>query len=275
MLGSGLLLVASFFLPVAAGVGYFAYHDLLAELYFYGVEVGRGYPVEVAWYERVLFLLDYLGRYAPFVLLGVGAQVQAKLGKEKREWCYYLLLQFVLVALMVTLTGKKFGHYQIQLHPVLALWVGTVAGIAFADTLRKKWLAYAGVVVAVALGFVHYFYYAAKPDRPREIAAYLAPKLEAGETFFAIKGNQIAYHLLDRPVPVALVHPSLLFDPIHMANFRVDPRREAAAILADERVAYLVGILGDPALESELVSLLLPAFGEGEVVGDLVYYRRL
>jgi 4-amino-4-deoxy-L-arabinose transferase-like glycosyltransferase len=275
ILSNGLLLVGGFLLPVAGGIGYFAYHDLLPELWFYGVEVGGRYPVETAWYARPLFVLEYLGRYFPLVVLGGGAQVRTKWDDKKREWYSYLLLQFVLVAIVTSLTGKQFGHYQIQLHPVLALWVGTTAGVVFADILRRRWVAVATGIVAVALGFVHYLYYAAKPDPPRAIAAYLAPRLEGGETFFAINGHQIAYHLLDRPVPVALVHPSLLFDPVHTVNFQVDPEREAADLLADTTVAYLVAKAGDPALQGELAGRLLPYFGEGEPINDeLIVYRR-
>jgi 4-amino-4-deoxy-L-arabinose transferase-like glycosyltransferase len=275
MLGSGLLLVTAFLLPVGAGVAYFTYHDLLAELWYYGVEVSRGYPVEAAWYERVLFILEYFGRYFPLVLLGGVAQVRAKWEGRRGEWLGYLLLQFVLVAIVVSLTGKQFGHYQIQLHPVLALWVGTTVGVAFAKVAGGRAAVLGVGIVALALGFVHHFYYAAKPDEPRRIAAYLVPRLGPGETFFTINGHQIAFYLLDRPVPVALVHPSLLFDPVHQVNFRVDPEREAAAILTDGDVTYLIARRDDPALESELVRLLLPYFGEAAPVGEeLIAYRR-
>jgi hypothetical protein len=275
MIARGLLLVAGFLLPVGAIVGYFAGHGLLPELWFYGVEVSRGYASELTALQRVIFMGDYYLRYAPLIILGAGAQVKGKFSGEQRKFMLYLLLQCALVTVVVLLTGKRYGHYQIQLHPIVALWVGTTVGVAFPRAFARRWVA--GVVAAVALlmGCIHFFYYRAKVDTPRIIADYLAPKLGPDETFFSVSGAQIAYHLLDRPVPLPYVHPSLLFMDVHRANFGIDQQREAERILNDTTVRYVVGRIDDMAFESELVRQVLTDFEEyGRIGEEHVVYRR-
>lgn len=275
MIGKGLLLVGGFLLPVAGMVAYFAARGLLPELWFYGVEVSRGYASELTAGQRAIFVGDYFLRYAPLIILGAVAQVRGKFGAKQRRFLVYLLLQCVLVTVVVLLTGKRFGHYQVQLHPIVALWVGTTVGVAFPRTLARRWIAVAVVLMALAMGFVHYFYYRDKIDAPRIIADYLSPRLAPDETFFTISGSQIAYHLLDRPSPLPYIHPSLLFMEYHRANFGIDEQLMAERILDDPSVRYVIGNLRDPALTSDLVQRLLTDFEEYErLEDDLIVYRR-
>ena len=283
LLGSGLLLVGFFALPLLFVYGYYARLGLLEQLSFYTLDVSAAYPVDLPWYLRLKYMGDYLLRFSPFVILGALALVQCRKirSREGLRWGYYLLVQFLLVTTVVLLTGKRFGHYQVQLHPVIALlaalwWLpGLTVGSWLRTEALRRYTPYLVSGAALLLGVAHYFNYAKKQDEPQQIADYLADKLGPEDTYFLLNGNQISYHLLGRPVPTPYVHSSLLFLDHHVRAFRIDERAEAERIIGDPTVKYLVGRRGDPEIEGALGRRLLEVFGRGEEFGErLVVYRR-
>jgi 4-amino-4-deoxy-L-arabinose transferase-like glycosyltransferase len=283
LIGSGLLLVGAFAVPVLFVYAYYQWLGLLDQLAFYTFKVSAAYPVDLPWYLRLKYMGDYLLRFSPFVILGGGALVQAyrEESKESWRWSAYLLLQFALVTAVVLITGKRFGHYQVQLHPVLAL-LGAMwwaPGMTVFSRLRqeklRKYLPAIVVATFALLGTAHFVNYSKKRDEPRQIAAYFEDKLAPGETIFFLNGYQIAYHLLDRPVPTPYVHSSLLFLDHHVRAFRIDELAEAERILADPTVAYLVGRRVDEDADSPLTARLLEEFEAFDDIGDrLLVYRR-
>ncbi len=284
VLGYGMLLVSAFALPLVAVFAYYYRLGLLEQFYFYSFEVSSAYPIELPWYLRLKYMGDYLLRFSPFVIIGAGTLVQAwrLRSKEKIRWELYLLLQFALVTVVVLLTGKRFGHYQIQLHPVIALFAAvwwapgsTVFGRLRHPGLYRRLPVIVGGL-ALVLGIGHYFNYAKKRDEPRQIAAYFKDKLAPAETFFLLNGFQIAYHLVDRPVPTPYVHSSLLFLDHHVRAFQIDELAEAERILQDASVRYLVGRKVDPNADTPLTQRLMEDFHQVDTIGDrlLVYQRR-
>ncbi len=283
MIGAGLLLVGAFALPLLFVYSYYYRLGLLEELAFYTLDVGAAYPVDLPWYLRLKYMGDYLLRFSPFVVLGAGALVQCRGFKRKEgtKWGYYLLLQFILVTTVVLLTGKRFGHYQVQLHPVVALLAGlwwlpglTVFRWLRTDRLRRA-VPYLVGGLALVLGTAHYFNYKNKTDRPSQIADYLQDKLGPEETYFLLNGNQVSYHLLNRPVPTPYVHSSLLFLDHHVRAFQIDEAAEAERIINNPNVGYLIGRKHDQEIKGVLGQRLLEVFELTDEVGeDLVVYRR-
>lgn len=283
MLLAGTTLVGAFALPLLALFWYYHQADMLATFMFYTFEVSGAYPIELAWYLRLKYMGDYLLRYSPFVILGAGALVQWRRNKSKegQRWLWYLLLQFLTVTTVVLLTGKRFGHYQIQLHPIMALFGACwwASGMTVFATLRtdfwRKWAIPLLIVPAIGLGTAHFFHYQKKIDQARIIADGLNRILKPGETFFAINGWQVAYHLTDRPVPTPYVHSSLLYLDHHVRAFQIDELTEAERILADDTVQYLVGRKKDREANTPLTKRLLEefAFSEELETGVVVWKR--
>lgn len=297
ILTSGVLLVGAFALPLFFVYAYYQRLGMLDQLMFYTFDVSAAYPIELPWYLRLKYMGDYLLRFSPFVILGGGALVQAWRRRSKEEalapgsslseqgklqWGIYLLLQFTLVTVVVLLTGKRFGHYQVQLHPVVALLAAMwwAPGTTVFPALRKQGLRKYSLAivlsVAILLGTAHYFAYAKKRDEPPKIAAYFKDKLGPDETIFIINGFQITYHLLDKPVPTPYIHSSLLFYDHHVRAFQIDEMAEADRILNDPTVQYLVRRREDNNAQTPLTDRLLPAFEQVDEIGDrlLVYRRR-
>ena len=303
--GHGLVLFGAFLLPVLGVVAYYRDLGMLDTLLFYSFDVNAAYPVDLPWYLRVKYMGDYLLRFSPAVMLaiatcyyylGAGAQVQTKVEKsqvevtslaisEKRNagvtWIVYLIVQFALVTAVVLSTGKRFGHYQVQLHPVLALLAGAwwATGRSLLPTIaRRRIHRYAPlliVVLSLGLGALHFSRYQSKVDEPTRIATYLRGKLTPGETFFTINGRQMAYYLLDRDVPTPYVHSSLLFLDHHVAAFQIDERAEAQRIIDNQAVSYLVSKVADVALKSTVSQALLPYFSPQDTIDtDLVIWHR-
>ncbi len=277
LLAAGAALVAGFALPVAGVVAYYAQLGLLDAFYFYTFTVAGAYPAELAWYPRLEFAANYLLRYAPLVLLGGGALVRRSFPAELRRWNVFLLLQFLLVTAAIVLTGKRFGHYQIQLHPVLALWVGACAGYAYREVWRRRWVIPTVGGLALLLGVTQAIYYGQKRDKGREVAAYFRERLLPGEEVFGMNAPQIAYHLLDRPSPTPYVHASLLYYDHHLAAFQIDLDHVAQRLIDNPRLTYLYGRTRDRQLDNALTHRLLEHFTEYDRFGpdqDFIVYRR-
>lgn len=284
MIWRGLTLVFGFLLPLLGVYWYYANLGMLDQFVFYSWEVSRAYPVELAWHLRLLYLGDYLLRFSPFVILGGAALVPAfrqKAGHPTRIWSTYLLLQFVLVAIMVLIPGKRFGHYQIQLHPVLSLLAAQwwLSGMKSFPALRRpvlqRWAPALIIIPALVLGLVFFFKYENKEDQPAEIAEYLRDRLGPGETFLPLNGFQITYHLLDRRVPTPYVHSSLLFLPHHVRAFKIDEEAQARRLLANPRLTFLVGRTEDEWANTPLTEILFEEFEPYDTLGEkLRVWRR-
>ena len=305
MLGAGLALVGAFSLPLAGVYSYYAGLGMLDTLSFYLFEVNGAYPIELAWYLRLKYMGDYLLRYAPFVVLGAwlpikfgsrwalarvrgwGNKRTAGLGQgaaqltRTRVWWYYLLLQFLIVTAVVLVTGKRFGHYQVQLHPALALLAATfwAGGYSWwrgrAGEVVRRYTPTLLLAMAAGLGTMYLFYYGAKEDRPAKIAEYLEPRLGPEDTFFGLNGFQITYHLLGRPAPTPYVHSSLLFLDHHVRAFQIDELAEARRLLANPNLTYLVGRTEDADADTPLRDALLRHFTPVDTLeGDLIFYYR-
>ena len=280
-IGSGLLLLGAFGVPLLAVYGYYAAQGLVDNLVFYNFTVNSRYPVALAWYLRLKFLGDYLLRYA-MLTVPAGLVVYAALRRGvNRPWTVFLCAYFAVVAIMILTPGHRFGYYQVQLHPALCLLaagfldpaVGVGARIR-GLLARRSALAALGAL-AVALGILHYVRYANKPDRGRMLATYFQDRLEPGEQFFSITSHQISYYLLGREVPTPFVHTALMFYPRYVAAYGIDEVRLAEELLANPDLQYLVRHPGNPDFFTPLTDRLFREFTLVDSLdAELYIYRR-
>ena len=286
-LAAGTLLVTGFCLPILGVVYYYYQLNLLDVLTYYSVGVNGRYPVDLPWYLGLKYMADFALRSSPFIILGAMALVQSKGRKssEIKRWSYYLLLQTLTVAAVILLTGKRFGHYQIQLQPIVAAfgalwWVssrGTEKGVE--RPIGNRWYhSYKPaliIAISVMIGGMHAIRYAEKYDREAAMVRYLETHLGPNETFVNVSGGQIAYFVLDRDVPTPFVHSSLLFYPHHLYAFQIDPIEEARHILNNPNVTYVTAEIEAEEWEAPYAAQLKPYFSPVDTVDDrLVFWRR-
>ena len=280
-IGAGLLLIGGFSLPLLAVYGYYAAHGLVENLVFYNFTVNRRYPVDLAWYLRLKFLGDYLLRYAMLTVPAIVVLLAAFRRGVNRTWSAFLLGYFVLVAIMILTPGRRFGYYQVQLHPALCLLAAGFLdprvgiGARVREALNRRTTVIVLLVVAAGLGVLHYVRYANKPDRPALLQAYFRDRLEPEEQFFSITSHQISYYLLDREVPTPFVHTALMFYPQYVEAYGLDEEEEAERLLANPRLRYLVRHPGDRQFFTPLTERLFQEFTLVDSLDSELYiYRR-
>lgn len=228
-----------FFLPIAICAYYYLQIDALDTFYHYTFEITSRYPVERTWLERLIFLLDFVGRFAPMSLLAIFAAIYPV--ATDRVWQRFLLVWLTCVAIMVILPGKRFGHYHIQLMPAASLLAASFFHpdrVRYIDWQHRAWRILAVFYLVVL--FLNWNGHRNRPDKPQLVVDYVAPLLEEGDLVYPGDFHQIIYFLLDQEVLSPYVHSSLLFSESHIQTLEVDVAAEAARILAQEPRFILV-----------------------------------
>ncbi|MEZ4986357.1 MAG: glycosyltransferase family 39 protein [Saprospiraceae bacterium] len=232
-----------FFIPIIAVALWYWQAGLWDTFWFYTFEVTGRYPVEASFGKRLLFVLDFLGRFFPFTLLAIIA-LKERLAVD-REWQYFLVLWLLTTTVMTLLPGKTFGHYQIQIMPALVLLAGTWlhrgrTSLPWLRSLTPRFALYGMVLLWLSISAGLIVYYSQQKDGPRIVAEILQKKLRDGETVYTGNYHQIVYHLIDQPCPTPYVHSSLLYYPHHIAALEIDLQVEANRIIHGQQPALVL-----------------------------------
>lgn len=232
----------AFFVAPVLVLLYYQSIGQLDTFFFYTFEVTSRYPESASLGKRLLFVLEYLGRFFPFTFLA-GWAIYWRL-KEDQVWQNFLLLWLILVFVIVLVPGKFFGHYQIQLMPATALLMALYfhpkrAGgrwLVRTGTTRVRF--YVGIaLLGLTVGlFSHYWY---KKDGPREVAALLTQRLSPGDLVYTGNYHHITYYLLGQEPMTPYVHSSLLFYPHHIEALQIDMNQEIKRIF-DQNPRYVL-----------------------------------
>jgi 4-amino-4-deoxy-L-arabinose transferase-like glycosyltransferase len=182
---------------------------------------------------------------------------------------------FALVAVLIA--GKTFGHYTIQ----LMLPVSLLAGLFFHS--ERKYPAFinpilspktGGIILAIliiAITFLKIEYYTRK-DIPREIAAYLQPRLNEDDVIYAGNYHHILYYLLQKDSPTKYIHRTLLLKDTHIRALNIDTDEEFRKIMSAKPV-YIITMKDYPAGTMKdyiMTNYIL----EKEFEGEIKLFRR-
>lgn len=227
-------LTLAFFIPLALTYSYYSSIDQLDAFLFYTFDVTSRYPVEASWGSRLLFTLEFFGRFFPFTLLAIFAFRERQ--SADHTWHRFLLFWMLCVLIITMLPGKTFGHYQIQLMPPLALLAGSWffrerTTQAWLRNIPTRWAWGTLAVLILGLSIALYSYYSSKVDDPRHIATELQERLAPGELVYTGNYHHITYHLLGQKSLTPYVHSSLLYYDHHVAALELDLEQEAQHIL--------------------------------------------
>lgn len=247
-------LTIAFFIPFAAVYGYYAQMGQLDSFLFYTFEVTSRYPVEATALKRLLFSLEFFGRFFPVTGLAIFA-FRDVLAKD-RSWQLFLLLWLCVNTIMTLLPGKTFGHYQIQLMPPLAALAATFfhPERTIFPWFRRQFSTLTSVgtisvlaILLLVLPISLFVYYSGKADTPRKVAAQIKEHLAPGDTFYTGNYHHIIYHLLGQHSPTPYVHSSLLFYDHHVEALDIDLAEEGQGMFANKRRPQVVLLrLGTP-----------------------------
>lgn len=230
ILGYGLGLA----LPFGLVAGYYTQMGQLDTFLFYTFELSSRYPESAAWSDYLVATLDFFLRFFPVTILLLASLVRFPLFPGK----WLGIVWSTLVLFIVLLPGTFYGHYFIQLMLPVSLLAGEAFG-PYQDRL-PRWLRWffkpiPGAVFLIVLVLLNGFFqkkdFLDRPDYPRQIAAYIAPRLEPDETVYLANISHIAYHLLERTSPIRYVHPSLFWSDKHIRALEIDVAVELERLL--------------------------------------------
>ena len=143
-------------------------------------------------------------------------------------------LWYLSVWVSVLIPGKPFTHYFLQLSLPTAFLAPRILSKLAVPWLQRS----AFIMIALfMMGYAgqraseHHRVYHNRVDVPREVAAYLRPKLKPHDRIYTANFDHILYHLLELDSPTKYVHRSLLTNPQHLKTLALDPLDELAHIL--------------------------------------------
>ncbi|MCB0581649.1 MAG: glycosyltransferase family 39 protein [Phaeodactylibacter sp.] len=237
-----LIMAAGAALPFLAVIGYYQSIGHLDGLWFYTFTVSSRYVDSRSAHVLLKFFLDFNLRFLPVAFFFYFALFSKSVPRPQRQ---FGLLWAVLSLLAVVLPGKLFGHYYIQFMLPFSFLAGEFFGIAREEIPRGlRWLRQGragypllGLLLLANLFFQHQDYFV-KADHPRQIAAFVGPRLLPGDAVYTAN-DQVAYHLLGQLPPIPYVHPSLFWETYHNQTMGINQEEELEK-LKDKRPRFFI-----------------------------------
>jgi 4-amino-4-deoxy-L-arabinose transferase-like glycosyltransferase len=210
--------------------------------WFYSLTVPGRYPESSTLWSYLKFTLDYVLRFLPITLFFIVAWLRTESTNLQRRFAMWWAAGSLTAVLV---TGKFYGHYFVQFSLPFAYWAGTFFSLRTQETPRwlrwvrqPRWGLPALGILVLANAIMQYKDYYLRNDLPQTVADYLKPRLQPGDRVY-LSHDQITYHLLGQLPLIRYVHPSLFWDPDHIAAMEIDVNREVKYLM-DEAPRYLV-----------------------------------
>lgn len=203
------------------------------------------YALEFEPWIMLKYILSFQLLFIPFFFFFYYALIiKQKMGKAYTLVKQFLILWSLIALVAVTIAGKSFGHYTIQ----LMLPVSLIASLFFHSDRRLpaplnrmfSWGfgRYILLVLVIVLMMIK-IEYLLRRDIPREIATYLQPRLTENDVVYSGNYHHILYYLLKKESPTKYVHRSLLLSEHHIKALDIKVDEEFRKIIAHKPV-YIV-----------------------------------
>jgi hypothetical protein len=203
------------------------------------------YPAAFDFWKMLKFLADFHLRFAPFLIFYYYALFQKGFAGKEISLTKRLGITWSVMALVaVLLAGKTFGHYMIQMMLPVSLLAGMFFHSGFSlplkmDRLIKSKTGLAVLIMIILAVSAMKLEYVFKKDIPREVAAYLEPKLKPDDVIYTGNYHHIIYYLLKKDSPTKYVHRSLLLGVHHIKALDINADEEFRHIMA-QRPVYII-----------------------------------
>ncbi len=227
-----------FLIPFALVVLYYYQIGHLKELWFYTFGVTSRVPVERSIWQTIIYIGDFHLRFLPVVFFFYYGLFRKPCGDATYKITKGLIITWCLMVLVAVIApGKPFGHYFIQ----MMVPVSIVAGRFFISGLTKPlWInkvisgPVGTIILVVLITFQVYMQkhdYYDKPDIPKEVAAYLSPRLQPEDRIYTGNYQQVLYYLLNKDCPVKYVHRTLMCSNEHRSALQIDLAKEMKMLM--------------------------------------------
>jgi len=198
-----------------------------------------------AW-EMLKFILDFHLRFLPvFIFFYVALLNKSLKGNETIRLRLFMTAWSIMALIAVLISGKTFGHYTIQLMMPVSMLAGLFfhpeAGLpSYFKRLLPKRIGLVILAMLILLISAIKLEYVFRRDIPREIAAYLKPRLEKDDVIYTGNYHHIVYYLLKKESPTPYTHRSLLYDQDHIEALNIDTFAEFERIMKQRPVYFIV-----------------------------------
>jgi 4-amino-4-deoxy-L-arabinose transferase-like glycosyltransferase len=272
--------VIGFIIPFGAVNLYYLLIGHYKEFFFHTIELSRNYPVQRDLMSIIRFIMDFHVRFLPVTLFFYYCLFDQSVKTANIRFERLLVIIWVLFDLFAILyPGKPFGHYFIQLILPFSFFAGNffVSGRKLPFVLRKAISKPVGFILIIILIVIILFTqkkdYIDKPDYPREIAEFLAPRLNESDVIYTGNYHHIIYFLLDKNSPAKYVHRTLIRADHHIKALQINTDAEIERIIkAEPRFVINKGAVGYEKLQDYINKnyILLKTFNK-----DIYVYEKV
>lgn len=184
------------------------------------------------------YILDIHLKYLPAFVFFYYLLYRNVIRMGKHPVSFFAVGWVIMVYLSVFLQKKSITHYSIQVFPVMAFVLADIfilpnkTGKYIKKYTRQFFVRTFGILLIINL--INQSYYLTRRDIPREIAAYIEPRLDKDDIVYVPAYKHIIYYLLDQPPPTPWVHPTLFAYRHHKESLGIDVNQEVEKILQKE-----------------------------------------
>lgn len=208
---------------------WYYHHGLFEEWLFHFFEIPGRYAEPIPIGKRVLFHAEFLLKYFPFTIL-IGLYFR-QTSTIFRNIYLFLITWSVLALISINIPGNPFGHYFIQIIPILALASALSLHISECHDWKifnPRYAIYLLLLFFVLNCAFQYNDYVKDPH-PSEIIYNTIADLEGKNNNKGLKNitlytadtpMQILYKKFNVKPPVLYPHPSLIWVEKHRANYQ-------------------------------------------------------
>ncbi|MBK8485678.1 MAG: glycosyltransferase family 39 protein [Saprospiraceae bacterium] len=222
-----------FLLPLIIVIYYYYQNEALNLLYHFTFQVTSRYPSSFRILDVLQFYGDFIIRFLPLLIMGIFALKANNSFLHKFQFLF--IVWIFLDILVISIPGKNFEHYFIQLLLPMSLLSGAFFSIESVKNqvhnFSRKWSIIASFIFLILILHFQKNAYYDKPEILRDVKAYLATELKSGETIYTGNYQQLLYFLLNLKSPTAYIHSSLLWNPDHIHALQIDLEQEINKIL--------------------------------------------
>lgn len=249
LISNGLLkliyILTGFLIPIAFVIIYYYQKNALDLLSYYSIHVTSRYPSHSTLKNILIFNGDFILRYLPFVIMAAWTLKSDNRSISKYKFLFVVWMAMDLI--IITLPGKNFEHYFIQLYIPISLLAGAFfsinPGIIWIQKVSKvKQILISCLLLSAILFFQKKSYYD-KKETVLEVQLYLKNELKPRESIYTGNYQHILYYTLGLSSPTPYIHSSLLWNPEHIQALEINLEKEADKILLS-RPRFI--ILQDP-----------------------------
>ena len=236
------VMMVGFILPTALVAFVYETLGFSKELWFALYTIPSRYITEVNLVDLVRFLLEFYFSFLPFSILFFWGLFKVWKNQTTRSHAILLTLWLGLGWLAVTITGKNYFHYYLQLLPCFCFFLPSFYPYWSGDLRnflnRNKWASPLLFALFLLPGINQWVQLRGKNDRLKDIYEIIQQDFDKKDVIYT-NDQSVLYFLLETNPPTKFIHTSLLYKQDLVAAYGINPHHELSQIMS-QNPKYLI-----------------------------------